>query len=293
MSNDSDNTQNSIDIIQDIAIKNGYLLEFEVCQSIDKLINTQEQSEIRMGELIGRDNIEVDIIAAFYDKNYIIECKGAQEGTNLILVKAPKSICDKDNDTTEGYSSDVVCPLVTKKHRLASGRDINYRVLNFNIKDGQSAPYTINGNFHQMKSNKCFDSADSRNNFYKAQQQICQTMENFSPIQSIEDDDKPYPSIVIPIIATNADIWVIDYETNSGGNINPVIEKYDWAIHRVVNRSQNIKIIINPELQHASPIMQVLIVNKHKIRELIKLLNDRINIYSVPKFTLPAQRQEE
>ncbi|WP_192483570.1 MULTISPECIES: hypothetical protein [Cysteiniphilum] len=291
MSNNSDNTHNSIKIIQDIAVKNGYLLEFEVCQSIDKLINKQERSEIRMGELIGRDNIEVDIIAAFFEKNYMIECKGAQEGTNLILVKAPKSICDKDNDTTKSYSSDVVCQLVTKKHKLASGRDINYRVINFNIKDGQSAPYTINGNFHQMNSNKCFDSADSRNNFYKAQQQICQTMENFSPTPLIEGDNKPYPSIVIPIIATNADIWVIDYETNSGSDINPVIKQYDWAIHRVVNRSQNIKIITNSELQHTSPIMQVLIVNKHKIESLIKFLNTNIKIHnnSGQKLTVPTR----
>jgi len=89
---------------------------------------------------------------------------------------------------------------------------------------------TFTGDFFHKdnKGLKKTSNNDSENNFYKAQQQItdavCAVVKNNEGIAATEET----PNHLIPLIITNAQIWVVDYEKDP---VNATSHK--WVKHKV------------------------------------------------------------
>lgn len=260
-----------------IAENHGYLIEFEVSKTLKEI--NKPPVHVEMGHLVGPNNIEIDVVAAFSNRQYLIECKGNQKGSGLILVKAPLSMIKKEGQCNAKFlklskvgvgGNQLLMIREAEERGLRVGNE--FHLFNFDINNQVSAPYTINGDFYKPDK-KGFDKNDPRNNLYKAQQQICEAIEYFSPFEGCG-------SSVIPMIVTNSDIWVIDYENGE----NPEVTKHKWVIHRVVNR------LTNPRIQKTDSenafVFHLLITNKHHLKELVTIINNFRPPYPYPKFLI-------
>ena len=263
-------------LVKDIALQNGYLIEFEVSKALNAIDDSSKT--ISMGHLVGNNNIEIDVVAAFYKKHYLIECKGCEKKSFLILVKAP-SLMKNNDDNSSMRMMNVEFGEMPRPSPNGDGYIFEYKIFNFNINHKNSAPYTVNGDFHKNGSTKKFDTADSRSNLYKAQQQICEAMVNYEPSKFEHDDDQRCS--VIPMIVTNSNICVIDYEKEN----EPVVAQHKWVIHRVANKLKNLRIIKNNNNRHKTTVFQLLIVNKRYVKELVEIINKHDN-YSVERILI-------
>lgn len=227
------------DLVREAAQKYGFNLEFKTKKILEE---NQYQVDLNV-PLTG--GIEVDVKATKdQHKQVLIECKGTDPTSCLILVKEAKS---------EYYNS--------RRHIIAH---TNFAIAQYKPHP-ESDFYTFTGDFFNLrnKNNKKKEltrnsSTDSNNNFYKAQSQIIEALnaiskpmasENQFQLQmaisksdlSSEDKLKALINIddlniikhenlcyLIPVIVTNVkSIWVVDYTQDE-----VIVEPHQWVLQK-------------------------------------------------------------
>ncbi|HAT7746931.1 hypothetical protein DM455_12005 [Legionella pneumophila] len=227
---------NYIELAKQAAEKYGFILEFNTKKELEK---NQYQVDLNV-PLPG--GIEVDVKASKYKHmQLIIECKGADPTSCLILVKEAKK---------EHYNS--------RRHIIAH--------TNFAIAQYKPHPdsefFTFTGDFfHLSKDKKQLNKAPGdydKNNFYKAQTQIIEAINAISSqiasknklklllaisdsdlseenklnatinMDEIDPGEKKDWCYLIPVIVTNVNnIFVIDYNQNE-----VIVESHKWVLQK-------------------------------------------------------------
>ncbi len=191
--------------IKEAADKYGFNLEFKTGSCFKEKGYSTNLNELLSG-------VEIDVIAVNDDEHLLIECKGACQGTALILIKAPKNIEDKVKGTSE-------------KSRWILNDDYKMPILTL----PREAIYTSTGDFFLANRNKSLVKAsknNANNNFYKAQQQVKEAMVEYLkiPPHRVEDDTNSHA--IVPLIVTNAEIWVVDYSLEE-----PTVIRHNYVFH--------------------------------------------------------------
>jgi hypothetical protein len=195
-------------MVKEAANKTGFFLEFKA-----KTILEDNGYNIRFNEelIFNNDSQQIDILAwktRFQD--VIIECKGAKEGSVLILVKEPES---------KRIHPGGICNLDIA--------DTGSKLVNTYYHFQVNTWLTFTGDFYHLKNDKILTPAtksDIDSNFFKAQQQISKAIGLSAKIN--KEKESMFPKDITPIILTNATIWVVDCENNTE-------KKYKWVLHRV------------------------------------------------------------
>ncbi|ADG25964.1 TPA: hypothetical protein JBA76_08655 [Legionella pneumophila subsp. pneumophila] len=224
--NPSDN-----DLIQNAADKYGFNIEFKTKKIFQELELDAEVNSIFNG-------IEIDLVSPSHKPKFIIECKGAQADTILVLIK-------ESND--KAYT----------KHKVI--KDSKYGIPYYSM--GPSIFTTFTGDFFTKSKNelKRISKNDNQNNFYKALDQITKAVAACTK-QPLDSEMK----YLYPLIVTNADIWVVDYNDMD----KPQVVNHKWVIHKVKNDNQ----VINFEPDFESYFYPVLIININYLKELLAQL---------------------
>lgn len=187
------------------ASKSGFNLEFNT-----KKIFSEKglKTEINQLYLYNDTPIEIDVVARCQTPKmyFVVECKGSESTSCLILVKDAVS-----NGKT----------IIARSNFL----DSKARLVGFN--STMPIPSSFTGDFYRNNSNDLIKLSknDQENNFYKAQQQIKDAILSF--YQCIEDDAEDFYYIV-PLIVTNSQIWAVDYN-----NDEPECSKYKWFLQKI------------------------------------------------------------
>lgn len=192
-----------VDLVIKAAEKYGFNLEFKTKNLFQAKGYSTEINKLYQydGELL-----ELDVQAELNDRLFIVECKGTASNSMLILVKDP--------DNSES---------------LYSRREIDKhsRIMGFG---GTGLFCTFTGDFftkeqHQLKK---LSKNDTENNFYKAQTQVSNALcAVSSTIQNRLNSNNTIH--IMPLIVTNAQIWVIDYEqTPTSATL------HKWVKHKAI-----------------------------------------------------------
>lgn len=196
----------------------GFNLEFKVQKILqDKEFHVEQNKSISHNS----SNIEIDVVAR--EKNsylhLLIECKGAAKDSALILIKSPDNIFKNCQFESNIYFS------------IKENDDYCIPKINLSETD---APFCSNtgdfftGNGDCLK--RCSKNSD-KSNFYKAQQQILEAIKAYTnkiPTENEEGDSST--NFLIPIIVTNAEIWLVDYT-----EARPEATELQWAAQAICN----------------------------------------------------------
>lgn len=201
-------------LILDAANRYGFNLEFRA-----KKILEEKSFSVLMNQLIKNEDefVEVDIKAAQHKgREWLIECKGASNSSYLILIKEDNSIDPKMYNT--------------RRHAI---KDSNYRIAQFKPDENQYF-FTFTGDFFNKIGKELKKAAknDFENNFFKAQNQILSAINAISVTDVDKSKSSDFP-VIIPVIITNAKIWVIDYNNSSAPEVNP----YKWVLHKIPTKN--------------------------------------------------------
>lgn len=189
------------ELVKIAANKYGFNLEFKTKDIFEKNgFLTKHNNLLKLKDKL----LEVDLIANKYaDRHFIVECKGTDSSSSLILVKESS---EQDNTTS------------LMRHVI---EDTNYRLIGYE----SPAFCTFTGDFFNKTSKELKKASrnDDDNNFYKAQSQIIDVISAFLKNDSLG------VSHIIPMIVTNAKIWVVDF--NKPEEIETT--EYKWVFHKV------------------------------------------------------------
>lgn len=201
-------------LVTQAAEKYGFNLEFKTKEIFEK---NQYQVDLNVPL---RDGIEVDVHASRdQNRQVLIECKGTDPSSCLILIKDPKK-----NYKTNRYNIPN-SKFAIAQYKPHAGSDF----------------YTFTGDFFNLKNKELKRSSinDENNNFYKAQIQIMEALNAFymseasrTVLSMFEEDNNNGESeercFLIPMIVTNADkIWVVDYSKKDG-----IAKPHKWVLQR-------------------------------------------------------------
>lgn len=236
------------------ANKYGFNLEFKTKDKFEENgFITRHNILMRLGDSL----LEVDLIASAYtDRHFIIECKGTDSSSSLILVK-------------ESDGQDNVASMM--RHCISG---TNFRLIGYE----SSSFCSFTGDFfhYNGKELKKASRNDDDNNFYKAQLQI------IDAICAFAQNESKNISHIIPVIVTNANIWVVDYNKPEKTDTTPC----KWVLHKV--KLDN-KLKLEPAYEEADVLSFVLpVVNIHYLDEFIKNTKNmntstgRIKVGSLP-----------
>lgn len=197
----SDKEQNIIKAAQ----MSGFNLEFKAKEILDA---NNYSTEIGKCYTFNDDYIEPDIVSTQFKGRYLIgECKGSSADSILILIK-------EANKNNNDFNS--------RGFKISDAP--NSKLVQFEP-DGWDAFKTITGDFYSSNLKK-ISKNDSKNNFYKAQNQIT------SGIKALADslkNDKSEMSYITPFILTNSEIWIIDFNKDT-----TQAKPYKWALHETL-----------------------------------------------------------
>lgn len=202
------------ELVKIAANRYGFNLEFKTKSILEKNgFITKHNNLMKLND----ETLEIDLIANKYpDRHFIIECKGTDSSSVLILVK-------------ESAEQDSVTNIM--RHKIEG---TNYRIV------GYEPPSfcTFTGDFfnNSAKELKKASRNDDENNFYKAQLQITDAISAFI------NDESLGVSHIIPVIVTNARIWVVDYNNPE----NTEVTEFKYLLHKV-KLANNLKLESNDE----------------------------------------------
>lgn len=201
------------------AQKSGFNLEFKT-----KKVFEERGDRCTFNQLINfNDNlIEIDITSQALNDHIIVECKGGDPDSYLILIK------DASNQSRR--SNIKICDNIYLQQFTYFG----------------DAPVSFTGDFYNSNFNR-ISKDDSKSNFYKAQEQIANAIPAYSDF--ITRSISPESSNILPIIVTNTKIFVVDFELNE-----PTAQNYKWAFHRVKNNNH---ISSNEDLDYIIPVVNI------------------------------------
>ncbi|HHF7368981.1 hypothetical protein [Legionella waltersii] len=230
-------------LILDAANSYGFNLEFRA-----KKILEEKSFSVLMNQLIKNEDefVEVDIKAAQYQgREWLIECKGAANSSYLILIKEDNGIDPKMYNT--------------RRHAI---KDSNYRIAQFKPDENQYF-FTFTGDFFNKTGNQLKKAAknDFENNFFKAQNQMLSAIKAISVTDVDKNKSRDFP-IIIPIIITNAKLWVIDYNNSSA----PQVSQYKWALHKIPTKNN---LYIAPKNEREFDSISILVLNIEYLEEFL------------------------
>lgn len=193
------------ELVKTAANKYGFNLEFKTKCIFEKIgCVTEANKLLRLND----DLLEIDLVATLYpDRPFIVECKGTDSSSFLILVRESTNVRSQTH--------------IIRRH-IISGT--NYRLVGYDSSP-QTFFCTFTGDFfsYHTKELKKLSKNDEENNFYKAQLQMINAISAFSNINT------KAVSHIIPLIVTNAKIWVVDYNDSNSVSAN----SYKWVLHKV------------------------------------------------------------
>lgn len=246
---------NKIELIKKTAEKYGFNLEFRTSKILEKdsyasLLNKVIQH--------GSKLTEIDVLATKYNEglHLVVECKGANNNSLLILVKSSNSTLNEYKNSHTNATRYII-------------DDSEYRIPIAPINKSPSDPiYTITGDFFQMNDSKTlkkYSKNDEGNNFYKAQQQIIEAIDVYSkePIKNPEGDQRK--DYIVPLIVTNSEIWVIDFNDDETKASN-----HKWVLHRTLINDKKLPLKLNGIYCSYFPIT---IVNINHLESALKNIN--------------------
>ena len=204
---------NDENLVLDVAEKYGFNLEFKTKNLFAKKGYSTEINKLYKYE---EEYLEIDLLASKFDRVFVVECKGTASNSALILIKNHEN----DNFDTNIFTRRKI--------------DNYIRIMGFG---GTGCFCTFTGDFlyKEQKGFKKASKNDSENNFYKAQQQMTTALHAVATINNIKISDTSQQQIrhLMPLIVTNANIWVVDYEQN------PVkATKHKWIKHKVISNTK-------------------------------------------------------
>lgn len=198
-----------VELVINAAEKYGFNLEFKTKNLFEMKGYLTEINKLYYYE---GEPLELDVQAKLHDRLFLVECKGTASNSMLILVKDP------DNSEL-----------------LYSRRSIenhNSRIMGFG---GAGRFCTFTGDFFTKEQHhlKKLSKNDTENNFYKAQTQISNALCAVSSTIQNSSNAENKPIHIMPLIVTNAQIWVIDYEQD------PIsATHHKWVKHKVVSNTK-------------------------------------------------------
>ncbi|CAM4458392.1 MAG: hypothetical protein LEGION0403_FIIPPAGN_02791 [Legionella sp.] len=195
------------DLVIIAAEKYGFNLEFKTKNFFQEKGYSTEINKLYYYE---GEPLELDVQAELDDRIFLVECKGTASNSMLILIKDP-------DDSELLYSRREI-----GKH--------NSRIMGFG---GTDRFCTFTGDFFSKEQSqlKKLSKNDIENNFYKAQNQISNALCVVS--SALTSVTPQYPVHIMPLIVTNAQIWVIDYE-----KMPTAATPHKWVKHKVISNTK-------------------------------------------------------
>lgn len=194
----------SIDKIIKAAELSGFNLEFKTKKVLDELyLKCHLNSLYRLHNEI----IEIDLIAQDQtNKHLVIECKGSSTDSSLILIQEQELQRKKLIERIE----------LNEFLRISQFPSLNDNYI------------TFTGDFFDDKF-KRKSKDDTKNNFYKAQEQINNAIFLYSNNLAQQQREVSI-QFILPLIVTNAQIYVVNFESS------PTLAKNcRWAFQRIKN----------------------------------------------------------
>jgi len=230
-------------LILEAANRYGFNLEFRTKKALEK-----NHFSVLMNQLMknGDEFVEIDIKATQYQgREWLIECKGASNSSHLILIKE-----DGSNDP-KSYN--------TRRHAI---KDSNYRIAQFKPDESQYF-FTFTGDFFNANGKQLKKAAknDAENNFFKAQSQILSAIKAISLTDTDKNKSRDFP-FIIPVIITNAKIWVIDYNNSSA----PEVSQHKWVLHKIPTKNS---LFIAPKNEIEFDSISILVLNIEYLEEFL------------------------
>lgn len=199
-------------MVKTAADSTGFGLEFRAKEILE---TNQYKTNFNEDLVFNGISQQIDVLAwKTVCQELLIECKGSKKGSVLLLIKEPRM---KSIDSNNIASLDV------------SGTDTKL----INTYYEYSIPrtwLTFTGDFFHLKisgKNTILNQtpkSDFDSNFYKAQGQLSKAITINAKLNTQRKTG--LPKDVMPILLTNSEIWVVDYEEN-------MEIKYKWVLHRV------------------------------------------------------------
>ena len=206
-----------VQLIKEAALKEGFAIEWEVCQTLKGL-----QYDVTQGAYLPHTDdpdLEVEIdIQALGSKNLIVcECKGAPSESILLGVQSQNT----------GSHRPKIPKIIQSKDTIELNRDLNIAC---NMRDSHPI-YCHNADFFNYKkpgnnqpSYTKASKQDDKSNFFKGKVQLINAVS-----ASISSNTHVDYVFVIPMIVTNASLHAIKYSDNNG-SITQKIANVPWLI---------------------------------------------------------------
>lgn len=182
----------------------GFNLEFKTKKILDELNLTCHLNSLYK---LNDEIIEIDLVAKNHmNRHLIIECKGCESGSFLILIKEQQK---QINQLSERVNLDN-CVRISQFPSL----DNNF--------------ITFTGDFYDSKY-KRKSKDDTKNNFFKAQEQINSAIFAYYKSLTKQKSDSSI-QFIFPLIVTNSQIYVVDFASSITEAKN-----CKWAFQRIKN----------------------------------------------------------
>lgn len=227
--------------LADAAQKQGFKLEFETYAVLNEYF--KRNANFKIGESgvnfpvnsppsnmggIQQSTIcrEVDVYGSCSNHqkelayHFLIECKGTSPDNKLLLVEETNSLYSNANN----YFSEILLPDLSSGEKLLTPGKRSITPLK-----GQGPLQVFTGDFFKW-NNKKFTQAgktEDANNLYKGIRQLNIATEALMTNRQLIDSK--CQNILVPMVVTNAEICIVDYEANE-------IFTAPWAFYR--NRNQ-------------------------------------------------------
>ena len=204
------------ELILDAADRYGFNMEFQVKKKIlENMHRNNEKFDVLLNQLIPNkdDFVEVDVMTLKRPLgDFVIECKGSSSSSRLILIQEDNAANPKEYNTTRHQING------SHYHRIAQFKP-----------DKNQYFFTFTGDFFNKQGNQLnkISKNDAENNFFKAQIQILSAIKEIS-LKEVEKTDGDEDIIfIVPIIITNAQIYIIDYNQK-----NTQVKNFKWVLHK-------------------------------------------------------------
>ncbi|MCW5589122.1 MAG: hypothetical protein KIT27_05605 [Legionellales bacterium] len=209
-------------LLQEAAKRDGFNLEFLAKEKLNNSGYTVFANKI----FIENDSlIETDLIAIdnTSSKNLIIECKGRESDSLLLVVTRSKHDLSEEEKEALDHVSRI--SLIDHFHN-----GYRFHIPRFDIQEDSAKVFT--GDFFRADKNNGtikgytkISKNEDQNNYYKAKLQLAQSVKSFIS----ETEELPGNRYIYPIIVVNSAIWTVDYNRNAD---DPIIYQHKWVLQQ-------------------------------------------------------------
>jgi hypothetical protein len=199
--------------------KAGFNLEYRALEVFEEKFS-KHANNLSINHVVNDGRLALDLCAKISSlcrttHHYLVECKGTDPDNFLLLVESQIV----DGSYKPGYSLPSI-KIDTANNSLLHDNNANFCVGH----QGTSPVSVFTGNFFDGKKYTRTTPSDDKNNLFKAILQLQEACKHY-PRSLDPKGNSEYPDFIIPVVVTNATIYVQNYP-------NKEICSPPWVVYR-------------------------------------------------------------